>query len=522
MRRAAIRFESAGQYGEAAHWYVNAGDEAAAATLLARGGFVRAAVLGQPLTTATLRSLAHSSEQDCGPTASAEVGRLLAELSLLPPRQGQEHLAEWSRANEVADHDLSVTVGVAQVLTARRSGDWYAMASAARAVIGQLPEGASWPPGLRAWLLFAGASAESWLGHDGTAALEEALREAEADDVTEVRLEILGMLALLHARAARVAHADRAIDEAFSCVAERGELSPPITLDLAIARRGYLAADFDSMSRAVGRVIAIGSPVDDAGLAAMVTLTRAELLVARGQVGEARGILHAEAALGPDAVGVPAVARDAMLADIETSLGRPNAALTLLDPHRGGPLWDQLAAPRARTLMRAGEIRAAGEAVRGALTASSSGLSRYDVVEAMLCEAQVELMAGDDTRAIELLMQVTEIAGGDIVLPFVRVADVFAEVVSRHVTLAAVWPLRDMQASVEPEPDSGKPLADPLTDRERTVLRYLGTNMSTAEIAAELFVSVNTVKTHLAAIYRKLAASRRREAVTRARELELL
>ena len=61
-----------------------------------------------------------------------------------------------------------------------------------------------------------------------------------------------------------------------------------------------------------------------------------------------------------------------------------------------------------------------------------------------------------------------------------------------------------------------------LTERERAVLRFLATGMSTAEIAGELCVSINTVKTHLAAIYRKLPARKRREAVTRARELELL
>lgn len=66
------------------------------------------------------------------------------------------------------------------------------------------------------------------------------------------------------------------------------------------------------------------------------------------------------------------------------------------------------------------------------------------------------------------------------------------------------------------------PLLEPLTDREQAVLRLLATSMSIAEIADELYVSVNTIKTHLAAIYRKLAARRRREAVLRAREFELL
>ena len=63
---------------------------------------------------------------------------------------------------------------------------------------------------------------------------------------------------------------------------------------------------------------------------------------------------------------------------------------------------------------------------------------------------------------------------------------------------------------------------EPLSDREQAVLRYLPTMMSNAEIASELFLSVNTVKTHLKAIYRKLGAARRREAVERARRLGLL
>ena len=46
--------------------------------------------------------------------------------------------------------------------------------------------------------------------------------------------------------------------------------------------------------------------------------------------------------------------------------------------------------------------------------------------------------------------------------------------------------------------------------------------MSNQEIAGELFVSINTIKTHLKSIYRKLGASDRREAVRLARELRLI
>ena len=65
-------------------------------------------------------------------------------------------------------------------------------------------------------------------------------------------------------------------------------------------------------------------------------------------------------------------------------------------------------------------------------------------------------------------------------------------------------------------------LLDPLSARETVVLRYLPTLLSNQEIAGELFVSVNTVKTHLKSIYRKLGVSDRREAVRLARELRLV
>ena len=61
-----------------------------------------------------------------------------------------------------------------------------------------------------------------------------------------------------------------------------------------------------------------------------------------------------------------------------------------------------------------------------------------------------------------------------------------------------------------------------LTDREMTVLRMLRGTMSIAEIAQELDLSANTVKTHTRAVYRKLAVSTRPAAVTRARDLGLL
>ena len=61
-----------------------------------------------------------------------------------------------------------------------------------------------------------------------------------------------------------------------------------------------------------------------------------------------------------------------------------------------------------------------------------------------------------------------------------------------------------------------------LTDREQVVLRYLASTLSNSEIAAELYLSVNTVKSHQRMIYRKLGAEGRRDAVRRAKELRVL
>lgn len=61
-----------------------------------------------------------------------------------------------------------------------------------------------------------------------------------------------------------------------------------------------------------------------------------------------------------------------------------------------------------------------------------------------------------------------------------------------------------------------------MTERERTVLRYLATMLSNAEIAEQMFLSPNTIKVHLRHVYRKLDVSSRRAAVRRARELQLL
>ena len=65
-------------------------------------------------------------------------------------------------------------------------------------------------------------------------------------------------------------------------------------------------------------------------------------------------------------------------------------------------------------------------------------------------------------------------------------------------------------------------MIEPLSQRERDVLGYLPSMLTFVEIGSELYISVNTTKSHVRSIYRKLGVVGRRDAVSRARQLHLL
>jgi LuxR family maltose regulon positive regulatory protein len=80
-----------------------------------------------------------------------------------------------------------------------------------------------------------------------------------------------------------------------------------------------------------------------------------------------------------------------------------------------------------------------------------------------------------------------------------------------------------LQASaISPQRSANEGLIDPLSERERSVLDYLPTRLTNQEIADTLYISVNTLKTHLRNIYRKLAVADRNTAVAEASRLGLL
>ena len=149
-------------------------------------------------------------------------------------------------------------------------------------------------------------------------------------------------------------------------------------------------------------------------------------------------------------------------------------------------------------------------------------------IEAFLLEAIARDALGDlgaTSRALERALDLAEPSG--LVLPFLL--HPAPELLGRHARLrtthaSLVSEILNLLSGHAPtaRPEGAAPLAEALSESELRVLRYLPTNLTAPEIAAELFVSLNTIRTHLRNVYAKLGVHSRADAVKRGRELGLL
>jgi LuxR family transcriptional regulator, maltose regulon positive regulatory protein len=148
-------------------------------------------------------------------------------------------------------------------------------------------------------------------------------------------------------------------------------------------------------------------------------------------------------------------------------------------------------------------------------------------IEAHVLCAVADEQLGDRSAAEGALERALELAEPEgIVLPFMLapVRDML-ERLQRHGTAhaALLRTILDVLGGASAAPDghlSG--VLDELSEAELRVVRYLPSNLKAPEIATELCVSANTVRTHIRHIYGKLDTHNRNEAVGRARELGLL
>jgi LuxR family transcriptional regulator, maltose regulon positive regulatory protein len=140
------------------------------------------------------------------------------------------------------------------------------------------------------------------------------------------------------------------------------------------------------------------------------------------------------------------------------------------------------------------------------------------LVDAWLLEARLAQRAADLQRAHEAVVRALTLAAPHgIIRPFLDCRELLSGGVGRFGQLE---PFATEVLAAIPAPVAD--LTEGLTKRELALLNELPSMHTVEEIAGTLFVSVNTVKTHLRGIYRKLGVNRRRDAITVARQRGLL
>jgi LuxR family maltose regulon positive regulatory protein len=263
----------------------------------------------------------------------------------------------------------------------------------------------------------------------------------------------------------------------------------------------------------------------DWGMRGLTLTTLAQACLLAGEVAEAEAAAHQAhdlASSGRMPRWWPSLlhALDATLAMANGDLAEAVERAGGPDPGPGYNLADCL---RARILLRGGRPQACLDLVRGI------PLERRFAHVGVLIEVLGAHALGDLARASEaqaaLERALAAATPAQLVTPFLVAGPGLVPLLQERLRQGTAYPefvpqiLHRIAAGTE---GTVNEWGETLTDREHVILRYLATNLSNSEIARTEFVSVNTTKTHIAHIYRKLGVSSRREAVRRAGELGLI
>jgi LuxR family maltose regulon positive regulatory protein len=189
--------------------------------------------------------------------------------------------------------------------------------------------------------------------------------------------------------------------------------------------------------------------------------------------------------------------------------------------------WGESLTALAAVRHAQGRAEDAIDALGPVLAGTVPVIHAFTTVQAQMIAARAWVDRGDRRASEAAVEAALELAERDrLVLPFAMAGGL--ELLKRHPHHATahgqlLTDIVDILAGERQTRDEDVPQpTEPLSESELRVLRYLPSNLTTPELANELFVSVNTVKTHMRRIYAKLGAHSRSEAVRRARALGLL
>lgn len=291
-----------------------------------------------------------------------------------------------------------------------------------------------------------------------------------------------------------------------------------------------LALERSDTDRAMDILVDLGSPADHEELWGFILYAGGQLALATGTANI--GLRQIETDLPRFAAmrgngSVMDALLDSVLADLYMECGHPETALELL----AGSRHPTTAPSRARALLLTGDPAAALDVAREAK--SDLRTPTRDALELDLVAAAAAHALGDTPLARRFATSATALRRmTELHRPFITLTE-------------TVRLLTDLDPAILPSTDSSEPTGaesfpayprmtpavapthptppdEPLSERELSILRSLTTGATNREIADQDFVSINTVKTQVRAIYRKLGVASRSEAVTAARRLGII
>jgi LuxR family maltose regulon positive regulatory protein len=210
-------------------------------------------------------------------------------------------------------------------------------------------------------------------------------------------------------------------------------------------------------------------------------------------------------------------------ADVLSSLDRGEEAFTLLstvNPHEHHALCPERF--MARLALQHGDLRGADLAL-GDCELIGDSHSPRTLIDVQLLRGAIELERGDLTRSdMNVDQALHAMARTGVRSPFRHIPPpLLSRMSQRALDRPQSEEVRRILALVIQATAGMVDEIEPLSERERLVLVYVERRLTVAQIAAELFISPNTVKTHMRRLYRKLGVATRDEAIRKARSLGL-
>jgi LuxR family transcriptional regulator, maltose regulon positive regulatory protein len=536
--RAARWYERNGQLTEAVRHAAQAGDWQLAADMVIDG-----LAISQIIEPRGGRSLA--GEFAAMPHGQAWTGpqpHLVSAAVALSAGRPESCAAALDAADGIlerlpADQEAAGRLAAAMIRMAAslRSGDLMAAAAAAayaEVLASRIPgDKLARHPDIRARVLAGRGAVELWSGHLDQAArvLESGVAAETASGIQGEPADCLGHLALVEALRGRLCRAAALGAEA----AAAGEPRPavPHPSPAALVALAWVHLERYELGEAHSRLkqadAALGASPDKP-IGAVAHLVAAGGALAEGRVAAAAHSVARARSGWP----VPAWLDQqlSLVQSLAYAAGGDIPAALAAAGRAGRDDSPEAVVTLARAWAAAGDAQNATRALAPALATGSEAPDRMRL-QAWLVDARLGYDRGDRARGRRSLASALRLAEPEqLRLPFVLERGWIGPELRRDPGLAHPHRCLLAPALRQDQPPAPRGAADqtpilaaePLTEREREVLRHVSGMLSTAEIATEMHISTHTVKTHLRNICRKLAATRRGEAVRRARQLELI